>query len=137
MTEDEERAAIKDATSLLTEGKIDGPLTVVRLAEVAGLKRWKLTHKHVDLMRDFQKAIGAERIPRTETAALVAKLEAERVRSRNLVIKVRRLESILERYAVVISELTSELSESEKQSKATPIRQDIPRIPRWSEFDES
>lgn len=132
MTDDEERAAISGAATMLVGGKVDGPLTVIRLAEVAGLKRWKLTHKHVDLMRAFQEAIGTERRQQIGTAAVAAQLEAERVHSRNLGIELRRLESLLERYAVVISELTSELHEARGENRSKNDRHDIPRIPRSS-----
>lgn len=130
MTEDEERDAINKATSMLFAGKVEGPLTVVRLAEVSGLKRWKLTHKHVDLMRAFQAEIGAERSVIADTEAAKAALVEEKMKSRALASNVRRLESILERYAIVISELTSELHEARRSTVSPTPTQDIPRIPK-------
>ena len=130
MTEDEERDAINEAASMLLAGKVEGPLTVVRLAEVAGLKRWKLTHKHVDLMRAFQAETGAERSVIADTEAAEAALVAEKEKSRALASNIRRLESILERYAIVIGELTSELHEARKSKVSPTLTQDIPRIPK-------
>ncbi|RKS70671.1 hypothetical protein BZB76_5146 [Actinomadura pelletieri DSM 43383] len=52
MTHDEEREAITAAMHRLLAGKplrSSGELTIVALAAEAGLKRNKLTHKHVDL----------------------------------------------------------------------------------------
>ena len=97
----------------LLGGLVPGPLTVVRLSEVAGLKRWKLTHQHTDLMHMFQTAAGTIRIGEgvSRHDALSASLEAERAKSKALTKEIRRLESVLERYAIVVSELSFELSE--------------------------
>lgn len=56
MTDDEERKAITAAMQRLLAGKplrSSGSLDIVTLAEEAGLKRNKLTHKHTDLKDQF------------------------------------------------------------------------------------
>jgi chromosome segregation ATPase len=56
MTDDEERKAITAAMHRLLAGKplrSSGSLDIVTLADEAGLKRNKLTHKHTDLKDQF------------------------------------------------------------------------------------
>ena len=43
------RAALLQASEDLLEGRLPGPLTGVRLAEAAGVKRHRLTHDNRDI----------------------------------------------------------------------------------------
>lgn len=57
---EEVRRSIRDAMQRLLEGKpirSDGKLTVKSLATEAGVKRWVLTHRHLDLKRNFVIAV--------------------------------------------------------------------------------
>jgi hypothetical protein len=57
-----------------------GELTVVQLAAEADVKRWKLTHEHVDLRQRFQaqvQAAGGESTRVAPWKARVAVLEAD------------------------------------------------------------
>jgi hypothetical protein len=62
-----ERDAIAGAAGRLLDGRparSTGALTVVQLAAEAGVKRWVLTHKHRDLITDFQqRAREAGKLP--------------------------------------------------------------------------
>ena len=52
-----ERREIEAVMSRLLDGeplRSTGELTVVQFAAEVGVKRWKLTHQHVDLIRAFQ-----------------------------------------------------------------------------------
>lgn len=55
----QERHLIQKASERLLAGepmRSTGELTVVQLAVEAGVKRWLLTHRHVDLAQKFQAA---------------------------------------------------------------------------------
>ncbi len=88
MTDEEERSAITAAMRRLLAGKplqSSGSLDVVTLADEAGLKRNKLTHKHKDLKDLFYAEVKArDGIPaseiklREEITTLKAKIESLR-----------------------------------------------------------
>ncbi|WP_239396374.1 hypothetical protein [Frankia sp. CiP3] len=74
--DDDERAAIKAAMERLFAGRplrSSGSLDIVTLAEEAGVKRNKLTHKHTDLKNLFY----AERKARAATPERELKLREE------------------------------------------------------------
>lgn len=112
-----ERDQIRTAIDELVNGAVVGPLTVVRLAEVAGLPRWKLTHRHVDLKEAFQTAVGATPAGRANEERLEERLTAERAANETLRAEVRRLKEHLELYASVIAELASDLSDSQARAE--------------------
>jgi len=70
VSDDEERNAITAAMQRLLAGKplrSSGALTIVALAEEAGLRRNKLTHKHTDLKDLFYAEVKARNgIPASE-----------------------------------------------------------------------
>ena len=72
MTDEDERKAITEAMQRLLAGKplrSSGRLDIVTLAEEAGLKRNKLTHKHTDLKDMFNARVKAQHsVPARETA---------------------------------------------------------------------
>lgn len=67
----DERQIIRDAMLRLLDGKpirSSGALTVVGLAEEAGVKRHLLTHRHTDLRDEFYDRVrGQGRVPHSET----------------------------------------------------------------------
>lgn len=71
MSDDDEREAITAAMQRLLSGRplrSSGDLTIVALAEEAGLRRNKLTHKHTDLKDLFYAEVKARNgIPASET----------------------------------------------------------------------
>ena len=102
------RVEIEKAMEHLLSGRplrSTGDLTVVQLAEEAGVKRWRLTHQHVDLTRRFQNEVATRdgKSPllaplRDEVARL--KVELTGLRSKN-----SDLEERLSTYARVIDDL--------------------------------
>ncbi len=106
VTEEIERTQLRDAMERLLAGAplhSDGKLTVKSLASEAQLKRWVLTHKHVDLQAEFRARVAqlgqvphAVQLARAESAALreqiktlAGKLEIERQ-------TVKRLERVVQ-----------------------------------------
>lgn len=76
MNHDDEREAITEAMRRLFAGtpiRSCGTLDIVTLAEEAGLKRNKLTHKHTDLRDDFY----AERARRAGVSEREIKLQEQ------------------------------------------------------------
>ena len=60
---DRERRTIRDAMDRLLAGepiRSNGRLTVSALADEAGVKRWRLTHKHPDLQDEFRARVRAQ-----------------------------------------------------------------------------
>lgn len=104
--EDSERNRLRDAMDRLIAGTplhSDGKLTIKSLAAEAQLKRWILTHKHVDLQSEFRARVAQQgRLPqavlrvaaenaelRDRISTLTAKLEVERQ-------TVKRLERVVQ-----------------------------------------
>ncbi|WBM80177.1 hypothetical protein KIV56_00890 [Cryobacterium breve] len=83
-----ERQLIRAAMERLLAGdpiRSDGALTIVSLAEEAGLKRHYLTHKHTDLRDEFYARVRAQgKVPESEVKlrqqlkGVEARLEAAR-----------------------------------------------------------
>ena len=105
---DAERDQISRAAEALLAGQVPGPLTVVRLAEVAGVKRWRLTHRHPDLMRDFQDRAAHINRENPEILKLRERLSAVDRENRELRARLRDLDDLVARYAQVINELAHE-----------------------------
>lgn len=108
MTTDAQRDQITRAAEALLAGQIPGPLTVVRLAEAAGVKRWLLTHRHHDLMRDFQDRAAHIYRENPEVLKLRERLAALDRENRELRARLRGLDDLVARYAQVINELAHE-----------------------------
>jgi predicted RNase H-like nuclease (RuvC/YqgF family) len=105
---DAERDQISRAAEALLAGQVPGPLTVVRLAEAAGVKRWRLTHRHPDLMRDYQdRAVHINR-ENPEILKLRERLAAMDHENRELRARLRDLDDLVARYAQVINEFAQE-----------------------------
>lgn len=105
---DAERAAIRRAMERLLDGtpqRSTGALSVLQLANEAGVKRWVLTHKHTDLADEFRcrvKAIGP--IPVAFTGLEKQLRDAQDTISR-LRVDNRQLRSQVAAYARAIHEL--------------------------------
>ena len=103
-----ERDQISRAAEALLAGQVPGPLTVVRLAEAAGVKRWLLTHRHPDLMRAFQERAAHVNRENPEILKLRERLATADRENRELRARLRGLDDLVARYAQVINELTHE-----------------------------
>lgn len=103
-----DRVHIAATAEALLTGQIPGPLTVVRLAEAAQVKRWLLTHKHADLMRDFQQRAASINRASPEIHALRRGNDELSAANKALRQRISQLDDLLARYAQVINQLTSE-----------------------------
>ncbi len=72
MTPPDERRMIRDAMDRLLTGNVlrsTGALTIVSLAQEAGVKRHLLTHRHTDLKDEFYAKVRAQgKVPQSEVA---------------------------------------------------------------------
>jgi uncharacterized protein (DUF3084 family) len=107
-TTDDEREHLARTIEQLIDGQIPGPLTVVRLAEAAGVKRWVLTHRHADLMRDFQQRAAHVNRDNPEVLKLQQRLTQLDTQNKDLRARIRELDDLAARYAQVINELTAQ-----------------------------
>jgi uncharacterized coiled-coil protein SlyX len=131
--QDRERAAIQDAIERLLSGtptRSTGALTVLQLAAEAGVKRWVLTHRHVDLKDQFEKRRAqVNGVPPAyqALAGRVADLEATTRRQRHT---ISDLSERLEIYAQVIRELSTQLERLQDQPRRTEAaRPEIHAVP--------
>lgn len=103
MSDDDVRRAIRDAMVRLVEGKplrSDGKLTVKTLAEEAGVKRWVLTHKHIDLQDEFR--------------AMADGVGGEPAAVRSLREQVAERDQLISRLRSEIKELTNDRDQLER-----------------------
>lgn len=108
MPTSDERQRLRDAMERLLAGKpirSNGALTIVCLAEEAGLKRHLLTHRHTDLRDEFYARVKAQgKIPDSELALrariaeltdVVAKLRVDNRALVGQVTSLRRMNNVL------------------------------------------
>lgn len=107
-TTDDAREHLTRTIDHLIDGQIPGPLTVVRLAEAAGVKRWVLTHRHPDLMRDFQQRAAHVNRHNPEVLKLHQRVTQLDTQNKDLRARIRELDDLVARYAQVINELTAQ-----------------------------
>ena len=125
-----ERRQIREAMVRLLAGAplhSDGKLTVKSLAAEAQVKRWLLTHRHVDLQSEFRARVDLQgQVPDAVQAVLVEKAALqERVTklSESLVVEretVKRLERVVQ---VLTLENDALRVGAEGRSKVTPLKQ--------------
>ena len=105
---DEARAALERASADLLEGRIAGPLTGLRLIEVAGVKRHRLTHDNPDINATFQLRAKAINRTKPEVDSLQMKLKKETARSARLAAHNDELTVRLNAYANALLVVTDE-----------------------------
>lgn len=125
MTDDVERQAIRDAMQRLLLGKplhSSGHLDIITLAQEAGVKRNKLTHKH----RDLKDLFYAERDARNRIPDNEIKLREENA---DLKEQIKRLRADRDRYkhdseifARAVHLLTIENDNLRATPQITPLR---------------
>jgi chromosome segregation ATPase len=105
-----ERQAINDAIERMITGtpvRSTGALTVLQLANEAGVKRWVLTHKHPDLKEEFeQRRAAANGIPAAFQSVHARSVDLETA-NRQLRETNAALNERVEVYAQVITELST------------------------------
>jgi methyl coenzyme M reductase subunit C-like uncharacterized protein (methanogenesis marker protein 7) len=105
---DRVREALLQAKDDLLEGRVPGPLTGLRLAEIAGVKRHRLTHDNPDINTEFQRRARELNRSKPEVEALRAQLTAERERNKKLVAERDLLDQRLKNYASALLAMVEE-----------------------------
>lgn len=129
----EERRAIRDAllraSEQLLDGLVPGPLTAVRLVEIAGVKRHRLTHDNPDINDEFQRRAKLINRTKPEVDRLRAALEQERTARTRIAAERDELRDRLRAYATALLALTEErdrllrsLSSRDNVSALPPVR---------------
>lgn len=102
------RAALQRAKDDLLEGRVPGPLTSVRLVEVAGVKRHRLTHDNKDINDEFQQRARELNRTKPEVDGLRAQLDDERRRNKRLVAERDALDRRVKAYATALHAVLEE-----------------------------
>jgi hypothetical protein len=123
---EEAREALLAAAEALLSGDAPGPLTGLRLVELAGVKRHRLTHDNPDIAKDFSERARELNRTKPQVDALRARLSDEKSRNSRLAAEVSVLSARLELYASRIDRLTVErdglLDALDSKSNVTAIR---------------
>jgi predicted nuclease with TOPRIM domain len=102
------RAALQKAADDLLEGRVPGPLTGMRLVELANVKRHRLTHDNPDINRSFQQRAREINRSKPEVESLRDQLAHERERTKRLSQERDSLAEELRNYATVLMMVTNE-----------------------------
>lgn len=102
------RDALLRAAEDLLEGRVPGPLTGLRLVEVAGVKRHRLTHDNPDINADFQRRAREQNRTKPEVESLRKKLQAETERNSALIAEREELRARANKYASALLIVTDE-----------------------------
>lgn len=105
---DETRTALQRAADDLLEGRVPGPLTGVRLVEVAGVKRHRLTHDNPDVNAEFQRRARELNRTKPEVDRLRSELDSERARRRRASAEADELRARLTAYASALLLVTED-----------------------------
>ena len=121
-TDDKERRLIRDAMNRLLIGtpiRSDGKLTVKSLAAEAGVKRWLLTHRHLDLQDEFRDKIQTHGSTPDAMRALAADKDrlTQQLKQARTDLKQARQEN--NHYTRVIQVLTMELEHRDAAANGT------------------
>jgi hypothetical protein len=105
------RRTIRDAMQRLLEGKpirSDGKLTVKSLATEAGVKRWVLTHRHLDLQKEFRDRCAAQGAIPNGCHKLTAENQVLKNEVNKLKLRVADLSEEVHRFTRIVQVLTLE-----------------------------
>lgn len=123
-----ERRRIRDAMDRLLAGDplhSDGKLTVKSLAAEASVKRWLLTHKHLDLQDEFRARVAKNgRVPDAVQAVLVENAGLQkRITELSAALAVER-ETVkrLERVVQVLTLENESVRHSDGGSNVRPLK---------------
>jgi len=125
---DPTRAAIQRAADDLLEGRVHGPLTGIRLVEVAGVKRHRLTHDNADINAAFQERARALNRTKPEVDGLRSRLAKEITRNSRLASERAELAERVKRYATALALV---LDERDRLREAVNDEQGVMTIPRF------
>lgn len=102
------REALVIAAEQLLNGDVPGPMTGLRLAEVAGVKRHRLTHDNPDIAESFRDRARQLNRHKPEVERLQDELAKRKTRNTALYRENQELRDRLEAYATRIDELVTE-----------------------------
>lgn len=112
------RAALQKAADDLLEGRVPGPLTGVRLIELADVKRHRLTHDNPDINLSFQKRAREINRSKPEVESLRDQLAHELERAKRLSRERDALTEQLRNYATALMMVTNERDQLLEQLQA-------------------
>jgi cell division protein FtsB len=122
------RASLQRAADDLLEGRVQGPLTGIRLVELAGVKRHRLTHDNADLNAAFQERARALNRTKPEVDQLRSRLKEETARNARLTAERIELVERVKRYAAALALV---LDERDRLREAVNDEQGVVTIPRF------
>lgn len=112
------RSALQRAADDLLEGRVPGPLTGVRLIELADVKRHRLTHDNPDINLSFQKRAREINRSKPEVESLRDQLAHELERAKRLSRERDALTEQLRNYATALVMVTNERDQLLEQLQA-------------------
>ncbi|CAG4931775.1 hypothetical protein [Acidithrix sp. C25] len=119
---DLDRLRIRDAMARLIDGAplySDGKLTVKSLAEEVQVKRWLLTHKHIDLQDEFRaKVAQTNHVPAVVQQYIEARQQLEQ-RVAHQAAELRQERETVKRLERVVLALTLENQRLQVEASAT------------------
>jgi len=133
----DERRRIRDAMDRLLAGTplhSDGKLTVKSLAAEASVKRWLLTHKHLDLQDEFRARVAKNgQVPDSVQAVLAENAGLQqRVAELSAALAVER--ETVKRLERVVQVLTLENESFKRNEGGSNLRSLKPRVPEAAEL---
>ncbi len=123
-----ERQRIRDAMDRLIAGSpvySDGKLTVKSLAEEAQVKRWLLTHKHLDLQDEFRARVDRQGGAPPAVQAALDEIAVLRARVQTMSAKLAIERETVKRLERIVQVLTLErehLRQSSGPANVRPIK---------------
>ena len=122
------RRALQQASDDLLEGRVPGPLTGLRLVELAGVKRHRLTHDNADINAAFQERARALNRTKPEVDQLRSRLSQEIARNSRLKSELTELATRVNNYAAALALV---LDERDQLREALNDQQSVMTIPRF------
>ncbi|MBT2513154.1 hypothetical protein [Arthrobacter sp. ISL-30] len=106
--QEQTRQALERAMDDLLDGRVPGPLTGLRLVELAGVKRHRLTHDNPNINARFQERARELNRTKPEVDSLRMALTDERQRNARLTAANRDLDKRLKAYANALLDVLEE-----------------------------
>ena len=107
-TQEKIRQALERSMDDLLDGRVPGPLTSLRLVELAGVKRHRLTHDNPEINARFQERTRELNRTKPEVESLRTALSDERQRNARLTAANRDLDKRLKAYANALLDVLEE-----------------------------
>lgn len=122
------RTLLQRAADDLLAGRVEGPLTGLRLVELAGVKRHRLTHDNPDINRAFQERARMLNRVKPEIDQLRARLAEETARNTRLSSERMELAERVKNYAAALALV---LDDRDQLREALNDEQNLVTIPRF------